>query len=73
MLAFFCQVCIIGGMKVKLNATPKASKRTKQRIKQHGPVFWWEGKAVDARRGEWLFRAESGWFGWLPLNEFEII
>ena len=60
-------------MKVELRPTSKASKRTKERIAQHGPVFWWEGKDVDARRGEWLFRAESGWFGWLPLKDFEII
>ena len=60
-------------MKIELRPTSKASKRTKERIAQHGPVFWWEGKAVDARRGEWLFRAESGWFGWLPLKDFEII
>ncbi len=60
-------------MKLKLKAKPDASKRTKQRIKQHGPLFFHEGKAIDARRGEWLFRSELGWFGWLPLNEFEII
>ena len=60
-------------MKVELRPTSKASKRTKERIAQHGPVFWWEGKDVDARRGEWFFRAESGWFGWLPLKDFEII
>jgi hypothetical protein len=39
-------------MKIKLRPTSKASKRTKERIAQHGPVFWWECKAVDARRGE---------------------
>ena len=60
-------------MKVELRPTSEASKRTKERIAQHGPVFWWEGKDIDARRGEWLFRAESGWFGWLPLKDFEII
>tara|TARA_B100000131_G_scaffold147909_1_gene143760 strand:- start:257 stop:487 length:231 start_codon:yes stop_codon:yes gene_type:complete len=60
-------------MKVELRPTSEASKRTKERIAQHGPVFWWEGKDIDARRGEWLFRAESSWFGWLPLEDFEII
>ena len=60
-------------VKVELRPTSKASKRTKERIAQHGPVFWWESKDVDARRGEWLFRAESSWFGWLPLEDFEII
>ena len=60
-------------MKVELRPTSKASKRTKERIAQHGPVFWWEGKDIDARHGEWLFRAESSWFGWLPLEDFEII
>ena len=66
-------LCYSVRMKVELKPTSEASKRTKERIAQHGPVFWWEGKDVDARRGEWLFRAESGWFGWLPLKEFEII
>ena len=66
-------VCYSVLMKVKLKPTRGASKRTKERIAQHGPVFWWECKAVDARRGEWLFRAESSWFGWLPLEDFEII
>tara|TARA_X000001382_G_scaffold104384_1_gene79411 strand:- start:292 stop:522 length:231 start_codon:yes stop_codon:yes gene_type:complete len=60
-------------MKVELRPTSKASKRTKERIAQHGPVFWWEGRDIKARRGEWLFRAETGWFGWLPLEDFEII
>ena len=59
-------------MKIKIKPTKTASKRTKERIAQHGPTFWWEEKAVEARRGEWLFKAGSGWFGWLPLNEFEI-
>ncbi len=66
-------VCYSIRMKVKLKPARGASKRTKERIAQHGPVFWWECKAVDARRGEWLFRAESSWFGWLPLEDFEII
>ena len=65
--------CYSVRMKVELRPTSKASKRTKERIAQHGPVFWWECKAVDARRGEWLFRARSSWFGWLPLEDFEII
>tara|TARA_Y100001951_G_C11115363_1_gene169804 strand:+ start:66 stop:248 length:183 start_codon:yes stop_codon:yes gene_type:complete len=60
-------------MKMRLKATPDASKRTKERIKQHGPVFWHEGMAVDARLDQWCFRAKSGWFGWLPLKEFEIV
>tara|TARA_B100001123_G_C14746759_1_gene803203 strand:+ start:351 stop:533 length:183 start_codon:yes stop_codon:yes gene_type:complete len=60
-------------MKMRLKALPQASKRTKDRIKQHGPVLFHEGGAIDARVGHWLFRAESGWLGWLPLNEFEII
>jgi len=60
-------------MKMRLKALPNASKRTKERIKQHGPVFCLESKAIDAFRPEWLFRSKTGWFGWLPLKEFEII
>ena len=60
-------------MKMRLKALPNASKRTKERIKQHGPVFWHEAKAINAFRPEWLFKSETGWFGWLPLKEFEII
>ena len=60
-------------MKIKIKPTVEASKRTKERIKQHGPIFWLESKAIDAFRPEWLFRSKTGGFGWLPLNEFEII
>tara|TARA_Y100000310_G_scaffold52843_2_gene48508 strand:- start:2340 stop:2531 length:192 start_codon:yes stop_codon:yes gene_type:complete len=59
-------------MKIKIKPTAKASKRTKERIKQHGPTFWLESKAIDAFRSEWLLKSKTGWFGWLPLNEFEI-
>jgi hypothetical protein len=44
-------LCYSVRMKVELKPTSEASKRTKERIAQHGPVFWWEGKDVDARRG----------------------
>jgi len=65
-------LCYSKCMKIKIKPTKEASKRTKERIAQHGPIFFHETWAVDARRAEWLFRAGSGWFGWLPLNEFEI-
>ena len=59
-------------MKIEIKPKANASKRTKERIKQHGPVFCLESKAIDALSNQWLFRAETGWFGWLPIEEFDI-
>ena len=60
-------------MKIDIRATTKASKRTKERIAQHGPNFTVESEAIDAREDCWLMVAPDGWWGWLPLEEFEII
>jgi len=60
-------------MKINIKATTKASKRTKERIAQHGPAFRVESEAIDAREDSWLMVAPDGWWGWLPLEEFDII
>jgi len=51
-----------------------ASKRTRKRIKECGPLF--EFIKNENRDGEILLRSEkTGWFGWLPLREigFQLI
>ena len=63
-------------MNVTLKPNTGATRRTRNRIREHGPTF----RAV--RSGicrvipkcvyelGWLVRAEDGWFGWLPRSEF---
>mgnify|MGYP000642693020 CR=1 FL=1 len=61
---------------IMISPTNKASQRTKNRIREHGPIF----RAECSRAfpdgilfGElcWLLRAEDGWLGWLPRGEFD--
>lgn len=60
-----------------LKATNEATKRTKERIKTHGPAFHIEdrkfGVHIFAGR-EMIFCRSSvtSWLGWLPLDEVEI-
>ena len=53
---------------VELQALQNASKRTRERIKQHGPVF----RSPKEDDGEILVRTEN-WIGWLPKNQMRII
>ena len=58
-----------------VTARAKASSRTKNRIREHGPEFTHRrGPSVprfSGNRGvEWiLLTSEDGWFGWLPVDE----
>ena len=52
---------------IMISPTLHASRRTKNRIKEHGPVF----ERVDVRNGSWLLSAGE-WFGWLRRNEFHV-
>jgi hypothetical protein len=61
-------------MNVTLKANANSSRRTRNRIREHGPNF----RAVNSRgltmfgkELHWLLRAEDGWFGWLPRAEFD--
>ena len=61
-------------MNVILKTNDNSSRRTRNRIREHGPNF----RAVNSRgltmfgkELHWLLRAEDGWFGWLPRNEFD--
>ncbi len=64
-------VCYTIRMKIEntviLTPTSKASKRTKERIKQHGPTFTKEGKSIHG--AQWLLRSGK-WLGWIPRNQF---
>ena len=50
-----------------------ASKRTKQRVKMHGPEFVInrQGKpeCMFGERSILVTSVDSGWFGWLPMSE----
>jgi hypothetical protein len=71
---------------VRIEPTNEASKRTKNRIRERGPIFKVERHHLDGNT--WLLREvfpneESGqrlrmgtrqrWIGWLPVNEFKVI
>ena len=59
-----------------IKPTKAASKRTKERIKQHGPEF----TILDARiviclnneLGYLLSSDKTDWMGWLPSNEIDM-
>lgn len=62
-------------MNVSVTAKPKASSRTKNRVREHGPVFTQETepKSVQFAGGLWIrFTAPDGWMGWLPVEEIEV-
>ena len=65
---------------VALKANDHSSRRTRNRIREHGPNFRAERSGthkdhphnVDELIGLcWLLRAEDGWLGWLPRGEFD--
>ena len=64
---------------MKMNVTLEAhgdnfaSRRTRNRIQEHGPDFraLKSGNCPILGDGlHWLVRAEDGWLGWLPKDEF---
>jgi len=60
-----------------ISPTSKASQRTKNRIREKGPVFKVESTDGGFQPVEsWLLRTNlnmtDGWFGWLPRNEFHV-
>jgi hypothetical protein len=59
-----------GAVRVKINPNT-ACKRTRNRVKENGPLFEWFDNSN--RPGEILLRGPlTGWFGWLPLDEIEM-
>ena len=55
---------------MKIKAKPTASRRTRNRIDEHGRFgFLVSGRKPDG--SAWLLRARTTkWLGWLPTNEF---
>ena len=61
-------------MNVTLKANTNSSRRTRNRIREHGPSFRTlkSGNCQALGNGlHWLTRSEDGWLGWLPCNEFD--
>ena len=57
-----------------LTAAPKASSRTKNRLREHGAEFTLvriNHPSCFAGRRSVLVVAPDGWTGWLPLNELQ--
>jgi len=58
---------------MKIKATAKATRRTRNRINEHGRFgFVMSARRVDeAGNPQWLLRSRlTKWLGWLPFNEF---
>ena len=60
-------------MNVTLKSNSNSSRRTRNRIQEHGPRF----RALKSGNCQplgndlhWLVRSEDGWLGWLPQREF---
>lgn len=67
-------LCYILNMKMKLTANKIASRRTRNRIREHGPIFEdvtreLTGKNLFADRV--CLRGEHNWMGWLPIDEIQ--
>jgi len=59
---------------VTLKALPEASRRTQNRIREHGPRFRAEKSGsvhICKMRLGLLVRSEDGWLGWLPWDELK--
>jgi len=60
---------------ILISPTNKASQRTKNRIREHGPKFQVEGEGqgelLENAGINWLL-SSGKWLGWLPRNEFHI-
>jgi|TARA_R110002110_G_scaffold290245_2_gene504430 hypothetical protein len=63
---------IMMDLMAEVTFTPNASKRTKDRIREHGPVFKMESfdnpPCMDGVPSVFL-RSKDGWFGWLIKDE----
>lgn len=59
---------------MKLIELQESSQRTKNRLKEHGPVFVLlkddPAPCLALKKISWLVRSEkTGWEGWLPTDE----
>ena len=61
-------------MKLKLTANKIASRRTRNRIREIGPIFedvTREFTGKNSVAGRILLRGQRDWLGWLPIDEVE--
>ena len=69
------------GDKVNLTFNKKASSRTKGRIRDHGPTFvffrdtpsFLGAGHLERRPCVLVGSLSTGWDGWLPLDEIEVV
>ena len=61
---------------VKVTAINKASNRTKNRLREHGPEFEIVEEAQPVRFDNgvrlWVLVKNDSWIGWLPEEEIDI-
>jgi len=62
---------------VRITPTTLASKRTRDRVKQHGPEFLVKNEAFDVFgfmgvKCVLIHSMKDDWFGWIPENEIDI-
>ena len=61
-------------MNVTLKTNEQSSRRTRNRVREHGPNFRALKSGNCPSLGNdlhWLVRSENGWLGWLPQIEFD--
>ena len=58
---------------ILISPTNEASQRTKNRIRENGPVFVVDWEKDTQSKSEWLLHSQKTiWMGWLPRNEFHV-
>ena len=61
------------GERLLISPKSKASRRTCNRIAEHGTNGFVMERTDETLSGEqWLLRASDGWLGWLPRDEFHL-
>jgi len=69
------------GDRLKISFNNKATSRTKGRVKEHGPLFVFFRETTSFAGAGLLSHREcvlvgslsTGWDGWLPADELEIV
>lgn len=85
-MLYFMETEIAIGTLIFVQPSDSASRRTKNRIREHGPFFFMldSAKSVQSLSGESgilvschgsdaiIPNQDSDWFGWLPISEITI-
>jgi hypothetical protein len=60
---------------ITIKAAARASSRTRNRLREHGPQFKLvrEDEPICFAGVRCVFVRSGEWFGWLPINEIEVI